>query len=87
MKKVLSRAHVSSLEKRARNAHDQNEQTIDVLVLISQCFTFRMILLSYAILCGFVLYSHYGDSILSKKLNGHQTFASLSLLCISQFQA
>ena len=25
MKKVLSRAHVRSLEQRARNAHDQNE--------------------------------------------------------------
>ena len=28
IKKVLSRAHVCSLEQRARNAHDQNEQTL-----------------------------------------------------------
>ena len=27
-KKVLSRVHVRSLEQRARNAHDQNEQTL-----------------------------------------------------------
>ena len=27
IKKVLSRAHVRLLEQRARNAHDQNEQT------------------------------------------------------------
>ena len=26
-KKVLSHAHVRSLEQRAKNAHDQNEQT------------------------------------------------------------
>ena len=28
IKKVLSRAHLCSLEQRARNAHDQNEQTL-----------------------------------------------------------
>ena len=28
IKKVLSRAHVYSLEQRTRNAHDQNEQTL-----------------------------------------------------------
>ena len=28
IKKVLSRAHVRSLEQRARNAHDQSEQTL-----------------------------------------------------------
>ena len=28
IKKVLSRAHVCSLEQRASNAHDQNEQTL-----------------------------------------------------------
>ena len=28
MKKVLSRAHMCSLEQRVRNAHDQNEQTL-----------------------------------------------------------
>ena len=42
-----------------------------------QCFTFRMILLSYTVS---VLYSHYGDSISSKKLNRHQAFESMSLL-------
>ena len=28
VKKVLSRAHLCSLEQRARNAHDQNEQAL-----------------------------------------------------------
>ena len=34
IKKVLSRAHVCSLEQRARKAHDQNEQTLDVICLV-----------------------------------------------------
>ena len=33
-----------------------------------------------AILRVFVLYSHYGYSISSEKLNGHQAFESLGLL-------
>ena len=32
-KKVLSRAHVCSLEQRARKAHDQNEQTFQNIQL------------------------------------------------------
>ena len=32
IKTVLSRAHVCSLEQRARNAHDQNEQTLTLLI-------------------------------------------------------
>ena len=31
-------------------------------------------------LCVFVLYSHYGYSILNEKLNGQQTFESMNLL-------
>ena len=34
----------------------------------------------YAILRVFVLYSHYGYSILNEKLNGHQALESLGLL-------
>ena len=45
-----------------------------------QCFTFRIILSSRAILRVFVSYSHSGDSISSKKLNGHQAFESMDLL-------
>ena len=47
---------------------------------LPQCFTFRMILLSSAILYVFVLYSHYGDGVSTKKLNGHQAFESMSVL-------
>ena len=36
--------------------------------------------LIYANLHVFVLYSHYGDSSSSKKLNGHQAFEFMSLL-------
>ena len=36
--------------------------------------------LFYAILCVFVLYSHFGYSISNEKLNGHQAFESLDLL-------
>ena len=32
---MLSRAHVGSLEQRARNAHDQNEQTLYDATLIA----------------------------------------------------
>ena len=32
IKKMLSRAHVRSLEQRARNADDQNEQTLHVVI-------------------------------------------------------
>ena len=35
IKKVLSRVHVCSLEQRARNAHDQNEQTLIVYLFLS----------------------------------------------------
>ena len=35
---------------------------------------------SYVVLDVFVLYSHYGDSISSKKLNGHQAFETMGLL-------
>ena len=48
--------------------------------IVRQCFTFRIILGFYTILRVFVLYSHYSGIISSKKLNGHQTFDSLSLL-------
>ena len=41
---------------------------------------FGQLLLFYAILRVFVLYSHYGDSMSSKKLNGHQAFGCMSLL-------
>ena len=34
IKKVFSRALVCSLEQRARNAHDQNEQTLPILMYI-----------------------------------------------------
>ena len=39
-----------------------------------------MILSSFDIHCVFILYFQYGDSISSKKLNGHQAFGSKSLL-------
>ena len=45
---------------------------------LPQCFTFRIILWFYAILRVFVLYSHYGDSSSSKKLNEHLAFESES---------
>ena len=34
IKKVLSHAHVHLLEQRARNAHDQNEQTLYLFLKI-----------------------------------------------------
>ena len=34
IKKVLSRAHVCSLERRARNAHDQNDQTLRAICMV-----------------------------------------------------
>ena len=37
---------------------------------LPQCFTVRIILRFYAILPVFVLYSHYGNSILCKRPNG-----------------
>ena len=36
IKKVLSRAHMCSMEERARNAHDQNEQTLHIFTLLPQ---------------------------------------------------
>ena len=36
IKKVLSHANVCSLEQRARNVHDQNEQTFHHFVIFSQ---------------------------------------------------
>ena len=39
---------------------------------LPQCCTFRIILRFYDILRVFVLYLHYGYSISSEKLNGHQ---------------
>ena len=50
-------------------------QSINIkLFELPQCFTVRIILLLYAVLCVFVLYSHYGDGSYSKKLDGHQAF-------------
>ena len=46
----------------------------------SSVFFFSDDSLIFAILRVFVLYSHYGDSILSKKLNGHQAVKSMGLL-------
>ena len=39
IKKVLSRAHVRSLEQRASNAHDQSEQTLCQNVSHHRCST------------------------------------------------
>ena len=51
---------------------------------LSSVFYFPIILRFYwgfyVILRVFVLYSHYGDSISSRKLNGQQAFESMSLL-------
>ena len=44
-----------------------------------KCLTFGIIFSSYVVLDVFVLYSHYGDSISSKKLNGHQAFETMGL--------
>ena len=52
-----------------------------------QCFTFQIIPWSYAILCVFVLYSHYGNSVSNEMLNGHQAFESLGLLEHSLFSS
>ena len=41
--------------------------------------TSRIIFRFYAVLRVFVLYSHYGDSGSSKKLNGHHAFESMCL--------
>ena len=41
---------------------------------------FYIFFVFYAILHVFVLYSHYGYSILNEKLNGYQAFNSLGLL-------
>ena len=47
---------------------------------LPQCFAFRVILRTSAILRTFVFYFHYGDSISSEKINGHHTFESISLV-------
>ena len=46
---------------------------------LPQCFTCMMILWFCAILRVFVLYSHYGYNISSKKLNAHQALESMNL--------
>ena len=56
-------------------------QSINVKFLeLPHCFTLRIILSFYDILRVFVLYSYYGDSSSSRKLNEHQAFESMSLL-------
>ena len=57
------------------------QQSINVKFFeLPRCFTFQMILLPYAILCVFVLYSHCCDSISSKKLYELHSFESMRLL-------
>ena len=56
-------------------------QSINLKFLsLSRCFPFWTILSFYAVLRVFGLYSHYDDSISSKKLNAHLAFESRSLL-------
>ena len=44
VKKALSRTDVRSLEQRARNAHDQSEQTLNILVgcILKVCLKARL---------------------------------------------